>query len=195
MRHRLIGLAALATLSAAPAFAQGRPQTREGFTVSFGVGAGSAGITCDDCIGDRENAPTVYLRLGGAYRPNLILGGEINGWSKESAEIGAEGTITIATINAIAQWYPQPETGFFLIGGLGAGGIEVEARIPGVATVSDRTTGLGYQIGTGYDLRLGRNFSLTPYASYFGTRGGEVESNGLKLDANAVQVGIGFTWH
>ena len=195
MRHNLIRIIALATLCATPAFAQGNPQTRDGFTASFGIGAGSAGVTCDDCIGDRENSAAIYLRLGGAYRPSLILGGEINGWSKQSEDQGAEGTITIVTVNAIAQWYPQPATGFFLTGGLGVGSLQVEAKIPGLATISDRTTGLGYQFGTGYDFRLGRNFSITPYATYFGTAGGKVESSNEKLDANVAQVGLGFTWH
>jgi len=195
MKRILITAAILTMLGTSAASAQGNPQRRDGFTISFGVGAGSAGVTCEGCDSDRETAPAVYLRLGGAYRPNLILGGEINGWSKQEEDQGVEGTITVATVNAIAQWYPEPAGGFFVSGGLGVGTMRVEAKIPGLATVSDRTTGFAYQAGAGYDIRLGKNFSLTPYATFFGTAGGKVESNNEKIDANVAQIGLGFTWH
>jgi hypothetical protein len=195
MRNSILPALALSVLCASSALAQSRPQTREGFTASFGIGGGSAGITCDGCESDRETAPALYLRLGGAYRPNLILGGEINGWSKKDEDAGAEGTLTIVTINAIAQWYPQVTSGFFLDGGLGIGSLNVEASVPGLGSISNRTSGLGYQVGAGYDLRLGTNFSLTPYATFFGTAGGKVEDTEEKLDANVIQVGLGFTFH
>jgi hypothetical protein len=196
MRSTLLRLVGLVTLCATPALAQSNPQTRDGFTISFGVGGGSAGVTCEDaCDSDRETAPAVYLRLGGAYRPNLILGGEINVWSKQSEEDGVDGTITVGTVNAFAQWYPQPTGGFFVAGGLGVGSMNVEVKVPGLPTISDRTTGLGYHVGAGYDIRLGKNFSLTPYATFFGTAGGKVESNSEKIDANVAQIGLGFTWH
>ena len=185
----------MAVLVAAPTLAQSKPQTRDGFTVSFGLGGGSAGASCDGCDSDRETAPSLYLRLGGALRPGLVLAGEINGWSKTQTESGGEGTLTIVTINALVQWYPQPTNGFFVSGGVGAGSMGLEVKIPGVAKVSDNTNGLGYQAGVGYDIRLGRNFSLTPYATYFGTAGGKLESSGAKIDGNVFHVGLGFTWH
>jgi hypothetical protein len=196
MRTTLIRVVALTTLCASAALAQSDPQEHEGFTASFGIGAGSAGVTCSGCDREgRETAPALYLRLGGAYRPNLILGGEINGWSKTSEDQGDEGTVTVATIDAFAQWYPDPFAGLFLAGGLGIGTMRVEVKVPGLATLSDQTTGLGYHIGVGYDVRLGRSFSLTPYVTIFGTQGGKVESSGKKLDANVAQIGLGLTWH
>jgi hypothetical protein len=171
------------------------PQVRDGFTVSFGFGGGSAGATCGGCNSDREKAPSGYLRLGGAVRPNLIIGGEVNGWSKKETDQGFESTVTIATVNAIAQWYPQTTTGFFLIGGVGLGSMEVKATATGLGSFSDRTNGLGYQVGTGYDIRLARNFSLTPFVTYFATAGGTVESSNEKANGNVFHFGIGFTWH
>jgi opacity protein-like surface antigen len=195
MRFSLVGAIMLGCFCASSATAQSRPQTRDGFTISVGAGAGSAGSTCDGCDSDRDWAPAGYLRLGGAYRANLILGAEINGWSKTIEEQGDKATLTVATINAIAQWYPQPTGGFFIDGGLGIGSMRVEFTTPGIPTLSDKTTGLGYQVGAGYDIRLGKNFSLTPYATYFATAGGKVKSTDEKLDANVFQIGLGLTWH
>jgi len=191
----IVGAAFMAALVATPTLAQSKPQTRDGFTISFGLGGGSAGATCEGCDSDRESAPSLYLRLGGALRPNLVLAGEINGWSKTKTEQGVEGQLTIVTINAIAQWYPQTSGGFFISGGVGAGSMGLEVRVPRAATVSDHTNGLGYQAGAGYDIRLGRNFSLTPYATYFATAGGKLDSSGSKIDGNVFHIGLGFTWH
>jgi hypothetical protein len=195
MRTTLMRAAALAALCASPLMAQAHPQTREGFTASFGLGAGSAGVTCDGCDSDREIAPSLYLRLGGAYRPNLILGGEINGWSKSEDDAGDEATVTMATVNFVAQWYPQTAGGFFLSGGLGLGSIRTDLRISGLGTLTSNTTAFGYQVGTGYDIRLGRNVSLTPYATFFGTAGGKVEDTDEKIDGNVAQIGLGITFH
>jgi len=189
---RAIGLLAIAAL---PAFGQSKPQTRDGFTISFGLGGGTAGATCDGCDTDRETAPSLYLRLGGALRPNLVLAGEINGWSKVETEQGVEAQLTIVTINAIAQWYPQTSGGFFVSGGVGLGSMGLDVKAGGL-TVSDHTnSALGYQVGAGYDIRLARNFSLTPYATYFGTAGGKLDSSGAKIDGNVFHIGLGFTWH
>ena len=82
----VFGAAVMAVLVATPTLAQSKPQTRDGFTISFGLGGGSAGASCDNCDSDRESAPSLYLRLGGALRPGLVLAGEINGWSKTKTE-------------------------------------------------------------------------------------------------------------
>ena len=198
MRTTLVRAITLAVLCASPLLAQGHPQTREGFTGTFGLGYGSAGISCDDCESDRETAPTVHIRLGGAYRPNLILAGEINGWSKseDDDELGGEARVTMATINFVAQWYPQPARGFFVNGGLGLGTIRTEIDASGLpGTFSSNTTALGYQVGTGWDLRVAPNISITPYANFFGSAGGKVEDSDEKIDFNVGQIGIGLTFH
>jgi opacity protein-like surface antigen len=187
MRTRSL-LAALALLAAARTVNAQKPQTREGFTISFGIGTGTAGFTCDGCSSDRNRSATGYLRLGGAIRSNLIIAGEANDWSKEESGL----TFTVATVNAIAQWYPATANGFFLSGGVGIGSIKAEVK-SGSVTVSQDGTGLGYQVGAGYDWRVGKKFSLTPFATYFATSG--IEFEGDKLNGNVFHFGLGFTWH
>jgi outer membrane protein with beta-barrel domain len=184
----------LLALASLPALGQ-KPQTRDGFTISFGFGSGSAGLTCNACDTDRESAPTGYLRIGGALRPNLILAGEANAWTKSKTEQGVQVDVSIGTVNFLVQWYPQPTGGFFVSGGVGGGSMSVDAKLPNGPTVSDRTNGFGYQAGAGYDIRLGRNFSLTPFATYFATAGGKLDSTKEKIDGNVFHFGLGFTWH
>jgi outer membrane autotransporter protein len=65
--------------------------------------------------------------------------------------------------------------------------------------VNVTSTGGGVEMGAGYDIRLGRNFSLTPYASFVGAFAGTAKVNGIsapkKVTPNYAQVGLGFTWH
>ena len=78
---RKIGIAvALALLSAAPLSAQSKAQMRQGMAISFGLGSGSAGVSCDGCPTDRRNSTSGYLRIGGALTPSLVVSGETDGW-------------------------------------------------------------------------------------------------------------------
>jgi hypothetical protein len=192
--RRILGTAAALVLLSAPAMAQSGAHARQGFTVSFGFGGGSAGISCDDCSTDREGGFSGYLRLGGAVRPNLIVAGESHGWTK------SEGTLTaqIGYLTGVAQWYPALTSGFHVIGGAGFGMLRMEDSDPAFGGTLE-SFGVAYQVGAGYDWRVGRNFSLTPYFNFLGMGGGEPKLDGTalggKLNANVLQLGLGFSWH
>jgi hypothetical protein len=181
-------------LASTPALlsAQERPQTREGFTIAFGVGAGSAGYGCDGCSDDRRNGVTGFLRVGGTVRPNLIVSGQTRGYTR--AEDGV--TQRFSFLLAGAQWYPQTATGWYVEGGLGFGSTSAKEDATGDEITS---AGLAGSIGTGYDIRVGKNFSLTPFLNYMSTFGAESKGNGVSLNenlnGNVFQMGLGFTWH
>ena len=185
MRSRLIPLVVTAVaLNAAVARAQGvadsgsgRPHTREGFWIGFGLGAGSLG--CDDCD-DRETAFSGNLKLGGTINPHFLLGAETNGWTK--SEDGF--TLTYGNLSAVAYYYPSITSGFHLKGGLGIANLRADANEFG----NDSETGTGAVIGLGYDARMRPNFSLTPYVNFMG---GKFDGGSMNL----FQFGLGFTWH
>jgi hypothetical protein len=185
MRKLFVLGAALAVLQV-PAAAQ-NPQVRSGFTVSFGLGAGPATFDCDGCGSDSETGTVAYLRLGGAVRPNLIIAGEVGGWLKEEDGV----TFSAGNVTATLQWYPSTTGGFFLKGGAGYGSVELEFDT-GLGTFSASRSGLGLQAGTGYDFRVSRNFSLTPFASWYWT---SVDEDDTDITVNAFHIGLGFTWH
>src|SRR5438105_13681157 len=101
---RVLGLLAVLTTSASVARAQ-YPQRREGFWIGFGLGYGSANVTCGTCgSGPRTGGVTAFLKLGGTPSRNLLIGGAINGWSHPSG--GA--TETMATVSASRYYFPAP---------------------------------------------------------------------------------------
>jgi hypothetical protein len=189
--RRLIGTAAALALLASPALAQSA--ARQGFTISFGLGAGSAGFSYEGSATDRIAGPSGYLRLGGAVTPSLIIAGESHGWTHNEGSV----TSNVGYLMAVAQWYPQPAGGFHLLGGVGVGAVNEEDTAPlGYELTS---VGGALQVGMGYDMRMSRNFSLTPYVNFLGLGGGEPKINGSgaggSLSANVVQFGLGFSWH
>lgn len=171
----------IAALVAVPqdADAQVSP-ARDGFFIGVGLGGGSFG--CSTCP-DRQSGVSGHLKLGTTMSDQLLLGVESSAWTKE--ETGAR--MTHANLSAMVQFYPVATNGFFVRGGLGVSRLEVSASGPGLS-LSAGQTGLGLTAGLGYDVRVGSNFSISPY----GTWGwGDFDGG----SANTFQLGLGVTWH
>jgi Outer membrane protein beta-barrel domain len=163
-------------ISAATAHAQ-NAQTRDGFWFSGGLGYGSLG--CDNC-GSRESGLSGGLSLGGTITPRLLLGVGTEGWTKSQQAA----TLTVGTLDARVRFYPVTTGGFFLTGGLGIG--SVRSSLSGFGSTTE--TGLGIVMGIGYDVRVAKNTSITPYWNGFAMR----NSN---TDANVGQIGLAVTLH
>ncbi|MCL4865932.1 MAG: hypothetical protein KJZ47_08570 [Gemmatimonadales bacterium] len=143
-------LASLLLLGVSSLAAQ-RPQTREGFWGT--LGAGYATLGCNDCDG-RARGGAGMLQLGGTLNQKWQLGASVTAWEKR--EGGA--TLTVGLLSAIARFYPSATGGFFLQGGAGIAAIDL-----GIGNVSATEKGFGTILGAGYDVRIGRNVSLTPF--------------------------------
>src|SRR6188768_4266155 len=100
--------AALLALAVFPLAAQSHPQIREGLTVSVGFGAGTAKFACEVCDAERRTEPTGYFRIGGAYRPNLVLAWEMNVWTRTIQDGPEEFSLSLGTGTMLVQWYPRP---------------------------------------------------------------------------------------
>jgi hypothetical protein len=186
----LVVAAALMPTAAGSLHAQ-HPQTREGFWISFGLGYGSAGISCDGCGAfDREAGFTSYVRLGGTISPRLLLGGDISAWTK--TRNGQ--TSTLGGMFATLVLYPAPARGFFVRGGAG---FSLYAESNG-SNVSG--AGAGLLAGAGYDIRAGRNVSLTAFVDFLvGSVGDLTTDAGTTVETgfsqNVIHAGLGVTFH
>ncbi len=163
------------------------PQTRQGFGISLGLGAGSANF-CDDCDELASTELSGYLRLGGYLNPSLFLAAETNGWVGSSNAYDAP---TLGAIMGVAQWYPMVDQGLYLKAGLGYSYSTVYTYFS--------TSGFAGSIGAGYDFRLARNFALSPYVNYVSQFGGSYrysDTGESVVDArlHLFQFGLGFTW-
>ena len=182
MRHlsRCVAVLAVLALALAPAApGQGHPQTRQGFWIGFGLGWGSLSYSCTGCSGS-EGALSGYLKMGGTLSPKLLIGGETNGWTKNESGV----TITAGNLSGTVYFYPAPASGFFVRGGLGVASLSASS-----GGTSASQSGFGATFGLGYDVRVGRNLSITPVANY---NWGAIES-GVKQ--NIFQLAVGVTFH
>jgi hypothetical protein len=169
-------VAVVASLAAATTAQAQKGPLRQGFWFSGGLGMGSLG--CDNCT-SRENGITGDISLGGTLSPRWLLGVGTSGWSK--SEQG--GRLTVATLDARVRFYPSATGGFFLTGGIGAG--QIRASVGGISATDN---GAGAIFGLGYDYRVARNASITPYWNGFAMKS---DNN----NANVGQLGLAITLH
>ncbi|HMU62115.1 MAG TPA: hypothetical protein PKA66_10045 [Gemmatimonadales bacterium] len=184
--NRILAILTLAVLVPSIAAAQ-KPQTRDGFGISFGFGAGAANF-CDDCEELADTELSGYLRLGGYLNPSLFLAAESNGWVGSTTDYDAP---SLGAVMGVVQWYPMVAKGLYLKAGFGYSYASVYSDFS--------TSGVAGSIGAGYDIRLARNFALTPYVNYLSQFGGGYSYSGsseIVADAavHLFQFGLGFTW-
>ena len=187
---RVITLATTLALCAATVGTAQKPQIRKGFWIAFGPGWGSADLACDGCTGPREGGGSFHIRLGGTLNQKLLLGGDITAWAKE--QNGA--TASVGNVSFIAQYYPMELGGLFVKGGAGFSSIMFES---GGNTVSGESFGLS--AGVGYDIRVGRNISITPIADFLFGGSRDLQYSGATVvsgvSMNVLTVGLGVTFH
>src|SRR5262249_14853744 len=113
------------------------------------------------------------LSLGGTISPRVLLGVGTTGWAR--SYLGE--TLTVGTLDARLRFYPSVSSGVFITGGLGAGS---------VTFAGENELGVGAVLGLGWDVRVGRKVSLTPFWNGFAMQSST-------LDANVGQIGLGVT--
>jgi hypothetical protein len=179
MLVQCLAVVAAVAVSAASAQAQRSTQRnapiRDGFWVSGGLGYGSLG--CDNC-GSREGGLSGDISLGGTISPRLLLGVGSAAWTKSEQGV----TMTVGTLDARVRFYPSATGGFFLTGGIGFG----QAKLTGFGTATEN--GVGTLLGLGYDIRVAKNTSITPYWNGFAMKNNNT-------DANVGQMGLAVTLH
>jgi hypothetical protein len=184
----------------APVFA------RQGMWFSAGLGAGSASLHCRICAGDQQTRGTSgYLRVGTTVNRKLLVGAELNGWLRS----GEDGQQRVFALTGDSYWYPNPRHGYYLKGGFGITRYTqwVHDQNNNDASTGLSTSGLGVQVGGGYEVRVNPKMSLVPYVNLVGSAKGNMsttrddgthfERNKLSTGANVIllQLGVGLTWH
>jgi hypothetical protein len=169
-------VAVVGSLAIATAAQAQKAPLRQGFWFSGGLGMGSLG---SDGGTSRETGITGDVSLGGTLSQRWLVGVGSSAWSK--SENG--GRLTVGTLDARVRFYPSATGGFFLTGGIGAGSVRVSA-----GGISATDNGVGAIFGLGYDHRVARNASVTPYWNSFAMKS---DNN----NANVGQIGLAITLH
>lgn len=187
MRTPAMILAVSVMAGASSAAAQRRDAS--GLWYSVGVAPGWARVTCDICAGRRTTGLSAFIGVGGSTGRALRVGAELAGWRQRDGAV----TQTLLSFGAAAYWYPGVRRQFYLRGGATL----VMHRVnDGTDVVT--SSGIGPQLGFGYEYRVNRSWRLAPFAHYsVGVFGGDVKFNGGQAAGSATvsffQVGASLT--
>jgi len=156
--------------------AQAQQNEHDGFWIGFGVGGG---YDTDANLGGGAG----YFRLGGTPTQQVLIGVEGLGWARTQNSV----TISRANLTGTLMVYPSRSGNVFLKSGLGFASVTA-GQTTGNVTRSVSDQGLGATFGAGYDIKLGRNFYLTPNA--------DVQLQIINHDTRSLLlITLGGTWH
>ncbi len=195
MTRAVLVVALLLVSSALAAQETINPAIRDGLYLGAGAGYGSTSLSCGICRDEGVGGVSGYLRVGTAVRPNFLAGAELTGWlGQAEPEDPAEPTAKRSawTLFGVAHWYPFPERGLYLKGGLGflmyrVGGDDLKLNT------------VGGTLGLGYEIPVSGLWSVVPYVHYVNSFNGGLSLNDVNVRDDASisiwQIGLGVTRH
>lgn len=179
-------LGVLGLLAAAPVEAQGNIK-HDGFYFGAGLGIGWAKYHGDASDGTTESGLSGMIRMGGHLRPNLLIGGESNGWYRSDDGFN----YTWGSLMATSYFYPGSSLPLFLKGGLGYMHTSISDD------VDDLSSGhFAIQLGAGYDLKIAKGSAITFYFNWIKGISGSLEFDGDHVgdvSPSIIQLGGAFS--
>jgi opacity protein-like surface antigen len=172
---------------------------RHGAWLNFALGAGSENYQYSNDPGgwrrpEDLTKPTISFAMGGTVNPNFRLGGELNAWINDYTHLDGYGiSETLVAGLLVGQVYPMRKMGLFFKGGLGIS--RSGTSVDGGGDTGE--TGFSYLYGAGYEIRLARNFFLTPAINYMrhsSTSGQDLPGDGGTLKERVWTIGVGVTF-
>ena len=142
------------------AVAQTEPHQHQGFWWGIGLGWG-LNVTTGLDAGRTLNGPALTLRAGGTLSSKLLLGGDLVFWSTEDFDANLFRANTTLSLF----YYPIPQNGFYVKGGIGLGRVGADLPVAG-GTQTEAQAALGATLGGGFDVPVGANLYLTPSVSW-----------------------------
>lgn len=164
---------------------------REGFWFQGGLGGGGLKVSCDimgtvECPAETEAGGIARIALGGRLSSLVHLGGSVDVWAKSEDEV----EVAYAAMSLLVMIYPSPTSGFWVNFGPGYSLYTEDA--PGAQLEVESVSLVG---GLGYDIRVGRMLSLTPFLDALYSIPGNIKLNGATVpdsDATPKMLGLGL---
>jgi len=186
---RAIILLSVAVAARAPSTVAAQRREASGLWYSVGVAPGWARVTCNICAGRRKTGGSAFLGVGGSTGRALRVGGELAARRERDGGV----TQTLLSFGAAAYWYPNVRRQLYLRGGAT---LVMHRVTDGTGVVT--SSGIGPQLGIGYEYPVSRKWRLAPFAHYaVGVVGGDVKLNGGQSAGSAtvsfLQVGASLT--
>lgn len=182
----VLAVVVLCAASAAPSVAQTSAGARSGTWMTAGIGGGWTRLTCSICRTDRLAGPAVSLRFGTTLRPGLLIGAEVDGWTRTEDDIR-----TVLTAGSAAAYiFPNPSRGLFLKAGAGLVHLDFDGGDAGANLI-------GLLLGAGYEFPITDELNLTNtiglIASSFGRVRADAGTIADDVSISLLHIGISVT--
>jgi hypothetical protein len=196
---RRLWLAGLLVAVFATSAAAQREESHRGLHLGFMLGRGSMKLECGACETSGQGDISALGRIGWNSRENLVVGFEVVGFSKAQIVDGETATASYVSGSAVALFYPNTYGEGFLKLGVGYSNSEGRFFVAGTGNSDISLGALTFVGGLGYDIRLGRTFSITVFADYHIAVPGDMKIDGAvsnaQLKSNVLNIGVGLTLH
>ena len=189
------GVFVMALLAAAPLSAQSGVGVRamRGFWVGMGGGVGQFTLSCTGCQGETRAGfagdATVGYSFGSSFQAAVQFGGNRGSDGPTAIKVGAISAVGMTFVPGLAH--------VFVVAGIGYTHFRVErtGAAPSLVTLS----GLGWQVGVGYERPLLAGIALTPALVYgrLGSKNAMIDGSPSPLQAagQTVRLSVGLDWH
>ena len=173
-------------------------QNRHGVWFTAGVGIASAGISDNDADADRGAIATGLLEVGWALTPRVLVGVDLK---IVSFDVSGDlvGKLNAYTLAGALTYYPRATSGFFVKGGAGGSFAELQVDFMDTDVPTKAGSGFGFTVGTGYDIHLGRGFSIRPAVDFWYGRIRDLTIAGLPVlsdwSYNVIDASVSIKFH
>ncbi len=148
----------------------------DGFYLRLGLGAGFLASSLDAPIGKisaRGGGLALEFSLGGTVADGLVIGGGL--WVAGTSSVTLKGNFpgsprdggnaSLGLLGVLADYYPNPNEGFHVQGGLGIGTLSFEKNVAimtplNMAVENWSGGGGGAMLGVGYEFWVGKQWSI-----------------------------------
>ena len=137
--------------------------------------------------GETRTGFSGHVRIGGTVKPNLLLGGETNGWFESSDGIDNSWGSLMGT----AYYYPGKTTPLYVKGGVG---YMSTSGNDGFSEYSSNH--FAFQVGAGYDFKVGSNKAITVVANWIQGLSGSLNIDNVEFgnaSPRIIQLGAAFS--
>jgi hypothetical protein len=197
---RRLAVVGCLTASLAVSASTAAAQDRRGISLSLSGGYGSAETRCEGCAAVREGAVAGALTLGWGLTDQVIVDAALDFRTDEhdGRRPGERTALRLYTLTGAIRVYPIRTAGLFVRAGIGAALVDAQVRDRARRVTYDLGTGPGAAVAVGYDIRMGRGWSLTPALHLAWGRPGDLRAGDDLLEREfrfsivAMTVGISF---
>lgn len=198
--HRLVPLATLVILAAAPLAAQDDVEftDRKPLKATIGVSVGTAGVQCvPKCSADRQSGAALMARVGGQVAQGLTIVLEADVYRREFPNEYGKGRWAMSWYMIGGLWYPNVDEDFFISLGLGLAVAHNDVEFPEVGPLPLVTTDLGGGIGFGKDFKFRNHLAVTAFAQYLLSGRSQATigraNSGAKISTDLIHAGLALT--